>query len=102
MEDDVDQRQHSSFQLNLTVTTFVCGILFSSTANLSAALCYVCHNGIYASYKLPIQKGNRNIKAFCLPPHFSLNKICFRSFLERFIYTFTNKANKIDKCLHLP
>lgn len=57
MGDDVDQRQHSSFQVNLTVTTFVCGILFSSTANLSAALCYVWHNLMYASYGLPIQKG---------------------------------------------
>lgn len=79
MEDDVDQRQHSSFQLNLTVTTFVCGILLSSTANLSAALCYVWDNLIYVSHELLIQKGkkkqhkkcNRNIHSFCLPLHFA-------------------------------
>lgn len=71
MEDDVDQRQHSSFQLNLTVTTFVCGILLSSTANFSAALCYVWDNLIYVSHELLIQKGNRNIHSFCLPLHFA-------------------------------
>lgn len=61
MEDAVDQRQHSSFQLNLTVTTFVCGILFSSTANLSAVFCYVWHTLMNASYELPIQKRKKYI-----------------------------------------